>query len=58
MKRTEEQLALADASMAYDLSWLTELSLPLFFTFIGILAAHETGHRVVASLNEVRLYTH
>jgi hypothetical protein len=53
MKRTEEQLALADASMAYDLSWLTELSLPLFFTFMSIQVAHEAGHRLAASVNEV-----
>jgi hypothetical protein len=49
MKRTEEQLALADASMAYDLSWLTELSLPLFVTFMGIQLAHEAGHKLAGA---------
>ncbi|CAB9521628.1 Probable zinc metalloprotease EGY1, chloroplastic [Seminavis robusta] len=51
MKRTEEQLQLADASMAYDLSWLSELSLPLFITFMGIQFAHEAGHKLVGAAN-------
>lgn len=46
LKRTEEQLELADSSMQYDLSWLTTLSLPLFLTFIGIQLAHEAGHKL------------
>jgi hypothetical protein len=49
MKRAEEQMQLADANMAYDLTWLTELSLPLFATFMGIQLAHEVGHRAVAA---------
>jgi len=53
LKRTEEQLELADASMAYDLSWLTELSLPLFLTFIGIQMAHEAGHKLLGGVNGV-----
>lgn len=53
LKRTEEQLDLADASMAYDLTWLTELSLPLFITFIGIQLAHEAGHKLVGAANGV-----
>jgi Zn-dependent protease len=48
MNKAEEQLALADASMAYDLSWLTDLSIPLFATFMGLQAFHELGHRAVA----------
>lgn len=53
LKRTEEQLELADSSMAYDLSWLTELSLPLFVTFIGIQLAHEAGHKIMGAANGV-----
>ena len=49
MKRAEEQMQLADANMAYDLTWLTDLSLPLFATFMGIQLAHELGHRAVAA---------
>ena len=52
-KRVEEQLAVADAGMNYDLSWLTDLSVPLFWTFLGIQAAHEVGHRVVAAAYDV-----
>jgi membrane-associated protease RseP (regulator of RpoE activity) len=50
MKRAEEQVALADASMAYDLTWLTDLSIPLFATFLGLQLAHEAGHRVTAGI--------
>lgn len=53
MKRAEEQLSLADSSMQYDLSWLTELSFPLFTTFIGLQLFHELGHRVVAGIYNV-----
>lgn len=50
MKRAEEQLALADASMAYEMGWLTDLATPLFATFLGLQIAHEVGHRVVAGI--------
>jgi hypothetical protein len=56
MKRAEEQMQLADANMAYDLTWLTDLSLPLFATFMGIQLAHEVGHRVVAAAYGVSTY--
>jgi len=49
MKRAEEQMQLTDANMAYDLTWLTDMSLPLFATFVVIQLAHEVGHRVVAA---------
>jgi hypothetical protein len=50
MKRAKEQMQLTDANMAHDLTWwLTDLSLPLFATFMGIQLAHEVGHRVVAA---------
>jgi hypothetical protein len=50
MKRAEEQMQLADANMVYDFTWLTDLSLPLFATFMGIQLAHELGHRAVAAV--------
>jgi hypothetical protein len=49
MKRAKEQMQLTDANMAHNLTWLTDLSLPLFATFMGIQLAHEVGHRVVAA---------
>ena len=52
-QRVEEQLAVADAGMSYDLEWLTDLSMPLFFSFVGIQLIHELAHRLVASLKEV-----
>ena len=52
-KRVEEQVALADASMAYDLNWLTDLSVPLFVAYIGILAVHELAHTTMAGFYEV-----
>ena len=57
-KRVEEQLALGDAGMTPDLNWLSDLSLPLFFAFLGIQIAGEVGHQVVASANKVRLSCH
>lgn len=52
-KRVEDELALVDAGMNPDLSWLTESSLPLFTTFMGILLAHELAHTIVAASNKV-----
>mmetsp|Transcript_36665 Transcript_36665/g.88869 ORF Transcript_36665/g.88869 Transcript_36665/m.88869 type:complete len:656 (-) Transcript_36665:483-2450(-) len=48
-RRVEEQLALADASMSYDLDWLTDLSTPLFLSFVGIQVIHEVAHSLVAT---------
>ena len=48
-QRVEQDIALVDANMAPDLSWLTDLSLPLFYTFFGIQLLHDFGHRAVAS---------
>lgn len=52
-QRVEEQLAVADAGMTYDLEWLTDLSVPLFFYFIGLQLLHEIGHRIAASTYNV-----
>jgi len=53
--RVDEQLALADASMTPDLAFLTDLSLPLFTTFVGIQLVHEMAHLVAAGANNVRV---
>ena len=57
LKAAEDQLALADASMPSDLSWLTDSSVPLFLAFLGIQVSHELGHRLIASMNNVQLRT-
>jgi hypothetical protein len=52
--RVDEQLAIADANMVPDLSWLSDLSIPLFASFMSIQLAHELGHLIVAGANGVR----
>lgn len=52
--RVDEQLAIAEANMVPDLAWLTDLSVPLFATFMGVQLIHEIGHLVVAEANGVR----
>lgn len=52
--RVDEELALVDAGLTPDLSWLTDLSVPLFATYITIMACHELGHRLTAVFNGVR----
>lgn len=41
--RAEEAMNLADAGMPIDLSWLSDQSIPLFFSFMGLQILHETG---------------
>jgi hypothetical protein len=52
--RVDEQLAIADANMVPDLSWLSDLSLPLFATFMSIQLSHELGHLIVAGANGIK----
>jgi hypothetical protein len=52
-KLIEEQLGLAEAGMPFDLNWLTDLSLPLFYTLIGLQLSHEFAHRAIAGINDV-----
>jgi membrane-associated protease RseP (regulator of RpoE activity) len=54
-KRVDEQLALADANMTPDLTWLTDLSLPLFTTFVSIQLIHEIAHRAVAAFYDIKV---
>ena len=53
-QRVDEELALADANMNPDLAWLTDLSVPLFTTFVAIQLFHEAAHRIVAAFYGVR----
>eukprot|EP00956_Cyclotella_meneghiniana_P033018 scaffold92765_cov67-Cyclotella_meneghiniana.AAC.5 len=46
--RAEEAMNLADAGMPVDLSWLSDQSIPLFFSFMGLQILHETAHLSVA----------
>ena len=56
-KQVDEQLSLVEANMPADLSWLTDLSFPLFATFVGLQLFHEIGHRVAASFTGVSVRT-
>ena len=51
--RVDEQLALADAGMTPDLAFLTDLSVPLFATFVAIQLVHEMAHLIAAGANGV-----
>jgi hypothetical protein len=42
--RAEEAMNLADAGMPVDLSWLSEESIPLFFSFMTLQFLHEVSH--------------
>lgn len=53
-KRVDEQLALADANMNPDLSWLSDMSIPLFATFLGIHILHDLGHRIVSAVYDFK----
>ena len=52
--RVDEQLAIADANMVPDLTWLSDLSIPLFATFMSIQLSHELGHLIVAGANGIK----
>jgi membrane-associated protease RseP (regulator of RpoE activity) len=52
--RIEEQLDLAESGMPFDVNFLTDLSLPLFFTFIGLQLSHEIAHRTIAGINNIK----
>lgn len=54
-QRVDEELALVDTGMQPDLSWLTDLSIPLFTTFLCLQAVHELAHRIVAATKGVKM---
>ena len=53
--RIDADLQLVEANLQPDLSYLTDLSIPLFFSFIGIQLAHEAAHRLTAMSKGVKL---
>lgn len=57
LKLTEEQVALADASMPSNVDFLNDLSFPLFATTVGIQAIHELSHFIAARNNNLNITT-
>lgn len=55
LKLTEEQMALADASMPSNVDFLNDLSFPLFATTVGIQAIHELSHIIAARNNNLNI---
>ncbi|KAL3914302.1 MAG: hypothetical protein SGILL_006157, partial [Bacillariaceae sp.] len=54
-QRVDQELQLLEANLQPDLTWLTDLSFPLFVTFIALQLVHEIGHRLVAASYGVKL---
>ncbi|KAL7457665.1 hypothetical protein ACHAWC_010441 [Mediolabrus comicus] len=48
LEKATEAMELSDAGMPVDLSWLSDMSIPLFLTFIALQASHEVAHLAVA----------
>ena len=48
LDRATEAMELADAGMPTDLSWLSEMSIPLFISFMAVQLMHEIAHQLVA----------
>jgi len=48
LDRATETMELADAGMPSDLSWLSEMSIPLFVSFFALQLTHEAAHLAVA----------
>lgn len=53
--RIDADLQLVEANLQPDLSYLTELSIPLFVSFMGIQLVHEAAHRLTAMSKGVKL---
>ncbi|MGK3761132.1 MAG: hypothetical protein ACI8RD_013450, partial [Bacillariaceae sp.] len=53
--RVDADLKLVEANLQPDLSYLTEYSVPLFLSFIGLQLIHEAAHRLVAMSKDVKL---
>lgn len=48
LDKATEAMELSDAGMPVDLSWLSDMSIPLFLTFIALQVTHEVAHLAVA----------
>ena len=53
--RIDADLQLVEANLQPDLSYLTDLSIPLFLCFMGIQLVHEAAHRLTAMSKDVKL---
>jgi len=53
--KVDADLKLLEANLQPDMSYLTDLSVPLFLSFIGLQLVHEAGHRLVAISKGVKL---
>jgi len=53
--RIDADLQLVEANLQPDLSYLTDLSIPLFLSFIGIQLVHEAAHGLTAMSKGVKL---
>jgi len=53
--RIESDLQLIELNQQPDLSYLTDLTVPLFLSFLGIQLVHEAAHRVTAIAKGVKL---
>ena len=48
LDRATEAMELSDTGMPVDLSWLSDMSIPLFISFMGIQILHEIAHLGIA----------
>lgn len=48
LDRATEVMELADAGMPTDLAWLSDMSIPLFSSFMALQLVHEIAHQAVA----------
>jgi len=55
--KIDADLQLVQADLQPDLSYLTDLSIPLFFCFMGLQLIHEFAHRLTAMSRNVELST-
>jgi len=49
LQNSLDSIASNPVSTIIDFQWFSDLCLPLYFSFLGILFAHELGHRLVAT---------
>ncbi|KAK1744814.1 zinc metalloprotease (family M50) [Skeletonema marinoi] len=49
LDKANEAMDLSDAGMPVDMSWLSDMSIPLFLTFIALQLVHEVAHLAVAN---------
>ena len=55
LDKANEGMELADAGMPVDMSWLSDMSIPLFLTFIALQVTHEVAHLAVAKTKKFEI---